>query len=247
MVPFQIKICGITSPNDAIAAMDCGADAIGLNFYPASPRFMSGFRAAEVVQALKNHQQASSNAKKPLVVGVFVNCPAHEVARLAQKCSLDAVQLHGDEQPDDILKIIQFVALEQDPALPELQFIRAIRCGGKSDSAQSSVDTFADTFNVQVSSESRRWIDAGVNAILLDSGAPTEYGGTGLKLDWDLVAGLRLSVPTILAGGLTPDNVAQAIKTSRTQSVDVSSGVEATPGVKSVEKIRQFVANTGWR
>ena len=219
---FTIKICGITRTDDAIVAAEAGADAIGVNFYAKSPRCVS-IETAKLIAASINNLVAG----RPLLVGVFVNATAAEIARTVSAVPLDAIQLHGDEPP-------QFVT-ELPPGVP---VIRAARIG-------SAGLTEAAAYRDACSAVGRP-----LAAVLLDASvkvAPGEevvYGGSGHRLDWPRVAaerGVLASTPLILAGGLTPVNVAEAITVSRCDGVDTASGVESSPGVKDHRMVRAFV------
>lgn len=152
-------------------------------------------------------------------VGVFVNAAPEDIRRVAGEAALGEVQLHGDESPADVR------------ALAGLRVIKALRVRDA---------TFPD--------RARAFIDAGAAALLFDAYSPVARGGTGKRIDWDLVDGARQSggldaaVRFVLAGGLTPMNVASAIRRLRPWGVDVSSGVELEPGVKCADRIGQFVA-----
>lgn len=204
----RVKICGITNREDAMAAVEEGADALGFIFFAPSPRYVTPEQAESIILDLP-----------PFVapVGVFVNETAAVVNAIARQCRLHAVQLHGDESPDFCRHI-------------ERNVIKVFRV--KDDS----------------------WIHAAVpyrtSAVLLDTYAEERYGGTGQTFDWRLIAAISQRV--ILSGGLTPDNVQDAIRRVRPYAVDASSGVEAEPGVKDHEKIRAFVeavrkADSGFR
>jgi phosphoribosylanthranilate isomerase len=201
-----VKICGITKPEDALCAVEAGADALGFVFWHMSPRKVEPARAAEIARALP---------RSVLRIGVFVDTPGDEMARIADEVGLDMLQLHGEEPPEALA------------GLPR-RVIKAVRVG--------------KGFKTE---EALRY--AGLAAgILVDTRLPGETqlpGGTGVPFDWSLVAGLARSVPFLmLAGGLGPHNVAQAIRAVRPHAVDVSSGVEGLPGRKDPEKIRAFVA-----
>jgi phosphoribosylanthranilate isomerase len=210
---FQIKICGITRHDDAVAAATAGADAVGLNFYPRSPRYVSLQQAQAIAAALP------ANVKK---VGVFVNDSAAEIRRIAQGVPLDYVQLHGDEPPDLIAD------------LAPLRVIRAWRLNA------STVPQLLQWLqNATVTPEALL-----IDALAVDSPGGTAYGGTGKTVDWNLLATLRqagITLPLILAGGLTPNNISVALQTAQPAAVDTASGVESSPGVKDVEKMREFV------
>lgn len=209
---FRIKICGITSVADALLAAEAGADAIGLNFYERSPRYVTAERAKEICAALP-----AGLAK----VGVFVNSLPKGIVAAAERAGLNAVQLHGDEGPD-------FLA-----ALGSLPAIKAFRC---RESTLNSVRAF-----LNLCPESSLPI-----AVLLDAHVPGNYGGTGQVLDWQRLRAQRphlLGLPLILAGGLTPENVAEAIRVAQPEAVDTASGVESSPGVKDAGKLRAFIAS----
>ena len=208
---FRIKICGVTRPEDALAAAQAGADAIGLNFYPKSPRFV-GSEQLEAICAVLPDGVAK--------VGVFVNASADAVRTAAEKWQLDYVQLHGDELPELVNQ------------LDGLWVIRACRL---VDSWQPVVDYLSRC----------RELDCLPVALLADSCRPGTYGGTGATADWDVARGyhkLAVDIPLILAGGLRPDNVAQAIAHVQPFGVDTASGVESSPGVKDTTRIAAFVA-----
>lgn len=209
---FRIKICGVTQVEDALAAVGSGADAIGLNFAAGSPRQLSPAAAAEIASAL--------TGQAVVRVGVFVNAKSSEITEICQSVPLDVIQLHGDEPPDSLRD------------LPPLPLIKALR--------------------PRVGEEAivRQYVDAAaafgrpLAAALVDAHQPGQYGGTGQAIDWDLAGAIAtlIPVPLILAGGLRPENVADAIRAVRPAGVDVASGVEEAPGIKSPARVRAFVA-----
>lgn len=199
MSQVVVKICGVTRPEDAEAAVAAGADWIGLNFWPRSRRHVTVERALEIVAAIPG------DVKR---VGVFVNAAAPHVGDVAARVGLDLVQMHGDEDP------LYCRGLGRP-------YVRALRVSSEGDlRAIEAYDT--DLF-------------------LLD--APSEgYGGSGKVFDWSLVAAARAPGRRILvAGGLTPENVARAVRQVRPFGVDVAGGVEAAPGVKDRDMLRRFV------
>jgi phosphoribosylanthranilate isomerase len=207
MRAFRIKICGVTNPSDAAFCAEAGADALGINFYPRSPRFVAPHHARELLEAIP-----------PLVsaVGVFVEKSLDEMQAIASPLGLRAIQYHGPHAP------IQ-------AAFPS-SLIPAFRVHN-----QDSLD------------EIERYLDrcqiAGTRpgAILIDSYVEGVHGGSGQVAPWHLLTDFRPGVPIILAGGLTPDNVAEAIDQVRPAGVDVASGVEKGPGIKDHEKVRLFL------
>jgi phosphoribosylanthranilate isomerase len=216
---FQIKICGITTPEDALLAADAGADAIGLNFYEKSPRFV---RDAQ--------QICASVSGKIARVGVFVNPSLPALKQTLAETPLAAIQLHGDE-PAELLEEIALLA--RSVIYQQLPVIRAFRC---------SLDEIA---TVSAYLGKLAVLQCPPAAVLLDAYDPSAFGGTGKSLDWDRLASQRSTFagqPLILAGGLTPDNVARAIAAVRPEGVDVASGVESSPGKKDPAKVRDFVA-----
>jgi len=207
---FKIKICGVTSAADAAMCADAGAEAIGLNFYPKSPRCVSLETAREIVDSIRETTLAK--------VGVFVNAPAKEVQQTATELDLDFVQIHGDEPPEYLAE------------LAGRKVIRAFRC---RDEGLAAVEAYL--------AEST----ANLAAVLIDAYSPGAYGGTGEVVDWTTLVkygGEIEELPLILAGGLTPANVAEAIESTWAYAVDTASGVELSPGVKDTEKTRAFVA-----
>lgn len=201
----KVKICGITSADDALMAVDAGADAIGLVFFEKSPRAVDSERASLIVAALPPFVQ---------VVGLFVNAPLDFVNATCDRVGLDIVQLHGEESPAYCTKVRRRV-------------MKAFRVKGPE--TLDAMDSYR------------------VAGFLLDAYSPNAYGGTGECFDWNLVVAAKRHGPIILAGGLNPDNVALAVAQVSPYAVDVSSGVEASPGVKDPEKVRAFITRTkGW-
>lgn len=220
---FRIKICGITNSHDAVMAAEAGADAIGLNFYEKSPRYLSVDSAREIVLNL--------DSRMKLRVGVFVNISPSRIQEIVTKVGLTAVQLHGDESPELVAQITRTKQPPDFCRAPVIIRARRIGAGGVAEIASDLKACFA----------------AGVTpgAILLDAATPALYGGTGETLSWlDLTDHNRWlgQTPLILAGGLTPENVAEAIRIVRPRGVDVASGVESSPGKKDAVKVRDFVA-----
>lgn len=215
---FRIKICGITNPADAVAAVDAGADAIGLNFYSGSKRCID-------VKAAK--QIASAVAGRCWRVGVFVDHSPEELNSIAAEAQLDAVQLHGDQEPSYLMDI--------DTRYPVVRVYRI----GAAGFIQMKADLVACAK-----------LGRNPQAVLIDALAGTEYGGTGQRLDWSTLAArselLNFDraepVHLVLAGGLTPENVNLAITRTKPAGVDVASGVESSPRHKDPAKVQAFVA-----
>jgi phosphoribosylanthranilate isomerase len=209
----QVKICGLTRPDDVLIACQAGANFCGVVVeVPASPRSLS-------------HQQARSLFALMTVPPVLVTRgkSLDELIDLTHALQPAVLQLHGDEPPELVATLKRQIACALWKALP--------------------IPVDADT-NLLPSllSQARAFLRAGADALLLDAATPKGFGGQGVCPSWELTAELvrRLDAPCWLAGGLTPENVADAIKTVRPFGVDVSSGVEVSPGVKDPEKVWQF-------
>lgn len=216
---FHIKICGVRLSSDVQTAGEAGADAIGLNFFKPSARYVD--------PASPTTRELSRLAAELglLRVGVFVNHSPQKISEIVGSVGLDAVQLHGDEQPELAREV---------GAVTGLPILRAI----KLPSGEISVATIAEA--------AAAWIEADCH-LLLDRDAGAAHGGSGRTLDWPSVRAWARAHPRVawtLAGGLTPENVAAAIKASGAASVDTASGVEETRGVKSEKLITRFAAES---
>ena len=195
-----VKICGITNMEDAQHAIQCGADAIGFVFFEESPRFISHRRAAEIVRSLP---------KRTSKIGVFVNADLKFVRDIVKHVNLSAVQLLGNDGPDDLVDF-------------DTSVIKVFRVGRE--------------FDVEVM---KNYI---VDAFLLDALSEGTYGGTGKTFDWNIAIKAKEYGRIILSGGLTPENVEDAVRFVRPYGVNVSSGVEAKPGKKDHGKVRDFIS-----
>ena len=227
----RVKICGIIRPADAQAAAEAGADAIGLVFYPPSPRAITAQQARSILAVLPPFVTAT---------GLFVNAEAAAVEEILETAALDLLQFHGDETPEFCASF-------------GLPWIKALRVRPDADAAQ-------------LRTEMQRF--AGARGILLDAWHEHLYGGSGNTFDWSLFAQAQHSrsataghssdgnivsaaestsssennpIPLILAGGLSPQNVGEAIRLARPWAGDVSSGVEEGPGLKSRALINAFM------
>jgi phosphoribosylanthranilate isomerase len=192
-----VKICGVTTEEDALLAVAMGADAIGFNFVPSSPRFLAAARAADIVKRLP---------PEILTVGVFRDEAPARVVELTNHAGLRAAQLHGRETAEETRWVRERVPV----------VIRAFPGG---DPALA------------------RAVDYGADIVMLDSASP----GSGKVFDWSLAEGAPSGVRLLLAGGLTPENVAEAIDRVRPWGVDVATGVESAPGVKDPSLVRRFI------
>ena len=198
----KVKICGITNLDDALVAIDAGADALGFVFFPKSPRHIFPEQAAGIIRYLPPFVQT---------VGLFVDEALETVNETANQCGLDIIQLHGAETPGFCDAVRRRV-------------IKAFRV--------------KDITSLAPMKEYR------VSAFLLDAWSPTAHGGTGQSFNWEFASCAAHSGRIILAGGLTPDNVAAAVEQVRPYGVDASSGVESSPGRKDADKVREFIRNT---
>lgn len=186
-----IKICGITALEDALAACDAGADALGFNFWPRSPRYVEPERAARIIERIPGDA---------LAVGVFVDETAERIEEIAAAAGIEVAQLHGE------------------CGVPRLRWWKALEAGPDVRRAMEQLDA---------------------EAFLLDAPAGAQRGGTGRAFDWTLARGLPRRI--VLAGGLGPDNVKEAIRVARPWGVDACSRLESAPGRKDPEKVRAFV------
>jgi phosphoribosylanthranilate isomerase len=204
----RVKICGITNWQDAKAACDLGAAALGFNFYEKSKRVIAPAAAWKIISRLRDNVERDDVES----VGVFVNWSADAIVALAQALSLDSVQLHGDEAPSvvrECAKHFQVTKAFQAGARFQLKHLRSY---------------------------------SAASAFLLDAAGTGQYGGTGKRADWVVARRAAKSHRIILAGGLTPENVGDAIRTVQPYAVDVASGVESRPGKKDLGKLRAFFA-----
>ena len=197
-----VKICGITQPELALSAAECGAEMIGMVFAP-SRRQVSVDAARQIRRALAEREQATG--ERPLLVGVFVNELPGRVVEVAREVGLDIVQLSGDESAEDAAR-----CAERYPLIKAFRFPSDERAGSAAETIERYI-SHAIGYSVRP---------------LLDAHTPGAYGGTGHLADWSLAAALAAQFPVILAGGLAPGNVARAIEIVRPCGVDVSSGVE---------------------
>jgi phosphoribosylanthranilate isomerase len=208
-----IKVCGLREPEDAVAAAEAGADLLGFVFAPARRR-VSAKQAKRCIDAAR---QAIGAERSLLSVGVFVDAPATEIEETASEAGFDLVQLHGAEAP----------GFPAGLSLPSIRAFKPRPAVALSETAELIAPHFS-TAQPPI-------------ALLIDGFHPTSAGGTGSRADWSLARAVSLRWPMLLAGGLTPENVAEAIGSARPSGVDVSSGVERD-GTKDPERIAAFVA-----
>ena len=196
-----IKICGLTSLEQALSCVELGADWLGLNCWSGSSRYISAEKALEIVDGLPESVST---------VGVFVNESTDTLESIMRETGMDLAQLHGDEMPESCKKI--------------------------------TVPWFK-AFRVSPDFQPQRIQDYGGETFLLDAYSKTHYGGSGQKIDWELASTVSAMGKLILAGGLAPENVADAVNKVRPWGVDVCSGVESEPGIKDLLKIKEFINN----
>lgn len=198
IINIKVKICGITNLDDAQAAFEMGADMLGFNFYPKSPRFIRPEEAIGIIRKLPTFIDS---------VGVFVNAPLEQIKAVAETGYMNWIQLHGDETPEFCSNV----------HFSNIRTIKAVRVKSEQD-VQNAKGYYT-------------------YAVLLDAFSPDAFGGTGNTFDWMLIKGLPKRI--FLAGGITPDNVAQAIATG-VYGIDICSGIESAPGKKDHEKMRRL-------
>lgn len=195
----KVKVCGITNLDDALQAVDAGADALGFVFYDLSPRCISFETAERIIRKLPPYMSTS---------GVFVNNPASFIESAVERCRINVVQLHGDETP---------------------QFCTGIR------------HTVVKAFRIRDITSIETIRSYAVAGYLLDAYTPGAYGGTGLTFNWETARIAKQFGPIILAGGLKPENVRTAVETVEPYAIDVSSGVEVSPGRKDHAKVVDLI------
>lgn len=196
----KIKICGIKTVTDALTAMEAGADLIGFNFYPKSPRYVTVGMCRNIMSVMRQHGRVTC-------VGVFVNASVAEICATMDTLGLNLAQLHGDETPA-IMAALDGKAFKAFRGIPE------------------NIDGFERGH---------------APAFLVDAAVKGLYGGSGVTADWQGAATLAKKYPLLLAGGLTPENVAEAVQQVKPWGVDVASGVESAPGEKDTAKMSAFV------
>lgn len=199
----RIKICGVNSPENARHVSECGVDAIGLNFYSKSPRFLPPSTAASIIRELPPFTAT---------VGVFVNTPIRQATAVAFQLGLRAIQTVDDVPQSEDTFPFAWIPAFRVKEHSDLELIRQFVSKNKP------------------------------SAVLIDSHVAGQMGGTGKTAPWHLLEGFNPGVPLILAGGLTPENVADAIRVVKPWGVDVASGVESSPGIKDLKKVKDFIS-----
>ncbi|MFN8470617.1 MAG: phosphoribosylanthranilate isomerase [Anaerolineae bacterium] len=214
---MRVKICGITNIEDALVATEAGADLLGFIFYPKSPRRVGVEDAREIVATLR-----AQRTDAPLMVGVFVDVEYQDVARTLDEVGLDLAQLSGSEPPLEV-------------GLLAPRAFKSIRPQNRAD-ADGITAAYGEVLPPTDPATASR------PSFLVDAYHPWRFGGTGRAADWNAARSLALRYPTLLAGGLTPNTVAEAIAGVQPWGVDVASGVERAPGRKDHDLVRRFIA-----
>jgi len=210
-VSLRVKICGITRPDQGAAVARLGASALGFICVPESPRYVTPTQ----IQAIGEHLSSDlAHNQLPQRIGVFADADLNLICQTVATAQLTGVQLHGQESPGFCQQVRQ--------ALPQIEVIKALRIGGSADLAaaddyQSCVDT-----------------------LLLDAYDPGRLGGTGKTINWQALQSFRCPSPWFLAGGLTPDNILEALDLVQPDGIDLSSGVEHRPGDKDLARVAQL-------
>ena len=211
----RVKICGLTNIEDALFALDAGADYLGFVFYSKSKRAVDDWQVRQITSVLRERDHC------PLLVGVFVDEPVEIISEVMESCDLDLAQLNGDEPP----------SLIADPTSPIFsRSYKAIKPNSLP-VAQAEAEWYAQSK-----------IPQKAPSLLIDAYHPTLPGGTGRTADWDIAARLSAEIPRLmLAGGLNPENVEAAIDQVQPFAVDVAGGVEKFPGKKDHGLIESFI------
>lgn len=216
-----VKICGITNVEDALSAYGLGADLLGFVFVSSSPRYLTGERARTVISDFRKRETAFDG-----MTGLFLNEKLDTVIEIILLCGLDIVQLHGEEKPEFCSLLKQKLREEYD------RTVKIIKTFKVAEDILPVGDYIADDY-----------LDA--DYYLFDTFSQDSSGGTGKVFDWKVLVKNKKNIrkPFLLAGGLKPDNVAEAINVLNPYAVDVSSGVEQSAGVKNTELLKEFIHN----
>jgi phosphoribosylanthranilate isomerase len=219
---LRIKICGITKIDQGRAIAESGATALGFICAPQSPRYVSPEQIKEIVANLPVNPETGAVLCDR--IGVFVNASIEEICQTVEVGNLSGIQLHGNESPEFCQKL--------RVALPDVEIIKALRVRA-----------------IEALDEAKYYEEV-VDTLLLDAYHPALPGGTGKQLNWQALRQFRPSCPWFLAGGLTPSNILSALSQANPSGVDLSSGVEHSPGDKDLEKVRHLfneLTSIRWR
>jgi len=227
----RVKICGITNVEDARCAASAGADLLGFIFYPRSARYVTPAQAGEITRALR----AEFGLAAPRMVGVFVDSPVSEITETAATAGLDLAQLHGAETPEmvDALNVRALRVRAGGVRARGVHAFKAIR-SRTLEGTRTALNRYVGHPDGCDKND--------VPSLLIDAYHPQEHGGTGLRADVATAQWLSQRCRLLLAGGLTPENVSDAITLIRPWGVDVSSGVEVTKGIKDHTSVDAFIA-----
>ena len=216
---MYIKICGITKLDQAQAIAQMGVDALGFICVSSSPRYINPTAIGQITSSLLSAQPEIARLSELDLIGVFLNSSISEISETVALAGLNAVQLHGDESPEFCDQLRSHLSATH----PKIRLIKALRV--KDQSGLEKANLFSNV----------------VDAVLLDAYDPHMAGGTGKTLDWQMLRDFRPACDWWLAGGLSPENVADAIALLHPKGLDVSSGVERSAGDKDLTKIEQFL------
>jgi len=210
----RVKICGITDSAQGCAIAKAGATALGFICVAASPRFVTPDRIAEIVAAVRAIE--TDLDRRVDYIGVFANASLDTIVSTATVGGLTGIQLHGNEPPDFCRAVRS--------ALPAREILKALRIRDRDDLAPAAIEPYRNA----------------IDALLLDAYHPDRLGGTGLALDWKTLESFAPGLPWFLAGGLTPDNVGEALDRLHPTGIDLSSGVERAPGDKDLAQVERL-------
>lgn len=214
----RVKICGLTCLEDSLAAIHAGADLLGFNFYPPSPRAISALECETIIAKIQPFLEQPRG--RVCLVGVFVNHPVREIRQILDGCGLNLAQLSGDESPADF------------EALGECAY-KALR-----PSAGEKLEDLALRYRLSAAKNP----PPSSPAVLVDAYVARQYGGTGQFADWEQAQALARRMPLLLAGGLTPENVERAIRYVQPWGIDTASGIESSPGRKDPVKMKLMIS-----
>jgi phosphoribosylanthranilate isomerase len=217
---MYIKICGITKLDQAQAIVQMGVDALGFICVSSSPRYISPTAIGQITSSLLSVQPEIARLSELDLIGVFLNSSISEISETVAIAGLNAVQLHGDESPEFCDQVRSHLSTIN----PKIKLIKALRV--KDQAGLEQAHLFSNV----------------VDAILLDAYDPHMAGGTGKTLDWQMLRDFRPTCDWWLAGGLSPENVAEAIALVRPNGLDVSSGVERAAGDKDLTRVKKFIS-----
>jgi phosphoribosylanthranilate isomerase len=219
---MYIKICGLTKLDQAQAIAKMGVDALGFICVASSPRYIRATAIGQITSSLLSAQSEIARSSELDLIGVFLNASISEICQTVIIAGLNAVQLHGDESPEFCVQLRS----QLNTTNPKIKLIKALRV--KDQAGLEQAHLFSNV----------------VDAVLLDAYDPQMAGGTGKTLDWQMLRDFRPACDWWLAGGLSPENVGDAIALVCPNGLDISSGVERSAGDKDLTKVKKFVQNS---